>query len=201
MPHSLLFLVIAMKAEHIFSAGKKAEVLKHLRRTGWTLAGADVTESESVAAHSWGTTFLSLLISRFLKEQGVSVNIEQVLSLAVIHDLPEALISDIPSPAVQRGGPDMERGKPEAELNAVQEILTPLGTEGRGLIELWASLEESSIESEIVRVADRLDMLIHTVILQKGGVAEEILLPFRNSVCQYHHSILNPVISSKISGS
>ena len=61
--------------------------LKQLPRTGWVRSG--VENPESVAAHSWGMAVLALRLAP--KE----LDIEKILSLCLIHDLPEVRVGDL----------------------------------------------------------------------------------------------------------
>ena len=61
--------------------------LKHLDRAGWVLAGHDAPES--VAAHSWG------MAVRCLQHCPDDLDLATVLSMALVHDLAEAVVGDI----------------------------------------------------------------------------------------------------------
>src|SRR5690606_8030325 len=71
-----------------------ANQLKRTARTGWVQRG--VAEAEDVAAHSYGVVFATLLLARLVED---AIDLGRALALAVLHDLPEALTTDIPSPA------------------------------------------------------------------------------------------------------
>ena len=61
--------------------------LKQLSRTGWVRSG--VENPESVAAHSWGMAVLALRLAP--KE----LDTEKILSLCLVHDLPEVRVGDL----------------------------------------------------------------------------------------------------------
>jgi putative hydrolases of HD superfamily len=71
-----------------------ANQLKRTARTGWVQRG--VPEAEDVAAHSYGVVFATLLLAELVERQLIA---GRALALAVLHDLPEALTTDIPAPA------------------------------------------------------------------------------------------------------
>ena len=61
--------------------------MKQLPRTGWVRS--DVENPESVAAHSWGMAILAL---RLAPE---NLDMIKVLSMCLVHDLPEVRIGDL----------------------------------------------------------------------------------------------------------
>jgi putative hydrolase of HD superfamily len=159
-------------------------------RTGWSLAGVNRTRSESVSEHSYGTAILSLLISKEMIGEGHVVDVAKVTSMALIHDIAEAITSDIPRTAVHLGGQQFVDAKSEAERKAVTQIADNSTTFKDWLENLWAdSVNASILESRIVTCADILDMLIHSLSLEKSGVSPQILDKFFTTsyerICQY----------------
>ena len=67
--------------------------LKDVLRQGWVNAGVEAPES--VAAHSWGMAVLAL---KLCPEE---LNLEHVLKLCLVHDLPEVIVGDL-TPADDR---------------------------------------------------------------------------------------------------
>ena len=81
--------------------------LKDVARTGWVRN--DVNNPESVAAHSWGMAILALKLTP--KE----LDLSKVLSLCLVHDIPEVRVGDL-TPH------DDCSTKSEDELNAMKEL-------------------------------------------------------------------------------
>lgn len=81
-----------------------ALALKDERRTGWQLRG--VTDPEPVAAHSWGVSLLALLFTPS------DVDRDRVLRMAVVHDLGEAVVGDVPTRADPADQPLDRESKP-----------------------------------------------------------------------------------------
>lgn len=136
--------------------------LKTTPRTGWVRRG--VPNYESVADHSWRMAALCFLLPR--DEYDVS----KCLSMAVVHDMAEAIVGDIaPDDNVSK------KEKQERELAAMKHIVSILqGTEesvpsksdsnvqqSTYLMDLFHEYEErTSKESVAVKDLDQLDMVL-----------------------------------------
>jgi 5'-deoxynucleotidase YfbR-like HD superfamily hydrolase len=109
----------------------------------------------------------------------MSVDIEGLLAMAVLHDLPEAIISDVPHQAVEMGGTAMKSAKRDAERSAIRQMFAPLGVVGESLKKQWSEFEDSkTLEARIVIAADRLDMLAHALSLECSGFPPQNLDEF-----------------------
>jgi putative hydrolase of HD superfamily len=168
-----------MKAEDILRLARSGEVLKSLGRTGWSLAGLAKHAQESVAEHSYGTTFIALLLARSLVSEGMQVDLGRLLAMAVLHDLPEAKVSDIPKTALRMGGENMEKGKEQAEKEAVLNLFENMQDSSSYFQSLWNEYRSgSTMEARIVRGCDLLDMLLHALALEESGVSPALLDDF-----------------------
>lgn len=171
-----------MPAEYIIESFLRAESLKRLQRSGWEIAGVTVGRQESIAEHSWGTAFLAWLIGIHVSEERTDLDLCKVLAMAILHDLPEALTTDIPHSAVLLGGSDLKAGKVNAEMRAIEDLLEHISkAEGIGIDLLEELRHAESFESRIVLSADILDMLLHAIALERNGVASRFFDPFFNS--------------------
>ena len=136
-----------------------AHRLKRLPRTGWVMRG--VAEAESVADHSYGVAFISLILAEMV---GQGVDRAKLLTIALIHDLPESVIGDLPTPAAVHFPPGAKRA---AETGALGTLLgnLPCASEWRSW---WQEFEEgTSVEGRLVRDADRLDMLVQAHVYEE----------------------------------
>ncbi len=68
--------------------------LKRTARTGWVQRGVPLPEN--VAAHTFGVVYAALLLAEWVERP---VDLAAVLAMAALHDLPEGLTTDIPTPA------------------------------------------------------------------------------------------------------
>ncbi|MFW9847334.1 MAG: HD domain-containing protein [Candidatus Thorarchaeota archaeon] len=171
-----------MDPDKFMDIAMQGEVLKNLPRMGWILAGFDRSLVETVAAHSFGTALISLLLAKQLICSGSEIDIGRTLTMAVIHDLAEARTSDIVVYKGDSADTAVLNSKRETENRVMADILKPLGLIGKDLEEVWTSLrDKSSIESRLVAAADILDMLIHAISMEQSGAAPTLLAGFFDS--------------------
>ena len=119
--------------------------LKNVLRAGWVRAG--IKSPESVAAHSWGMSMLALKLAP--KE----LDLTRVLSLCIVHDIPEVRVGDL-TPH------DDTSTKAEDELNA----MTKMAPEWVGLFEEYE--QGKTPEAKFVKQLDKLDMALQAEIYQ-----------------------------------
>ena len=89
--------------------------LKRTARTGWVQRG--VPQAEDVAAHSYGVVFATMILAQLIEPP---IDLGRALAMAALHDLPEGLTTDIPTPAWRFLPPGI---KTDVERGAMQEIL------------------------------------------------------------------------------
>jgi putative hydrolase of HD superfamily len=130
--------------------------LKALQRTGWVRKG--VPNPETVAGHSWGISWLILLL---LPED---LNRERALSFAVIHDLAEVRTGDFtPNDGISKA---MKRSLEREALTGLLKGHDRSAT----LTTLWQAYEDQQCpESQFVKELDRLDMAIQAVVYAEQG--------------------------------
>lgn len=135
--------------------------LKDLTRTGWQLRG--IVGPESVADHSWGT---ALLVSRYCSEAGVQG--ERALQMAVVHDLIEVRVGDIPrrvDPRVERVSEEEKRRREEVAAKALSQEV-----EWAKLEELWREYDLGQTEeAKFVRDMNLLDMVLQASLYAREG--------------------------------
>src|ERR1041384_4578379 len=96
--------------------------LKRLDRTGWTLRGFP-NGTESVAAHSFGVGVTAMLLADEVRAHGVSIDVEQVLRIALLHDWAEARVGDMPRTATLYFCSETRK---QAETDAFLDIPEPI---------------------------------------------------------------------------
>jgi putative hydrolase of HD superfamily len=136
-----------------------AQRLKCIPRTGWVMRG--VPNAESVADHSFGVSLISLVLAEMIEQP---LDQAKLLTIALLHDLPESVLSDLPTPAAVYFPTDAKRN---AEKKVLDRLLRQLPSAERWQ-SWWREFEEgTSIEGQIVRDADRLDMLIQAHVYEQ----------------------------------
>jgi putative hydrolase of HD superfamily len=140
--------------------------LKRLDRTGWVLRGF-ANGTESVAAHSFGVSIAAMLLADELLSQGVVVDVEKVLRIALLHDWAEARVGDMPRTATSYFGSDARK---HAETAAFCDLTEPLDQGDALYMNLYREYEErNSLEARLVKAADVIDLLVQALALERAG--------------------------------
>ncbi len=113
--------------------------LKDVQRQGWVNAGVEAPES--VAAHSWGMAILALKLCP------PELDLERVLTLCLVHDLPEVVVGDLT--------PHDDRSSKAKDERAAMGQLAP---EWVPLLDEYES--QTTLEAVFVRSLDKLDMAL-----------------------------------------
>ncbi|MFC7044959.1 HD domain-containing protein [Halobacteriaceae archaeon GCM10025711] len=134
--------------------------LKEERRTGWELR--EVTDPESVAAHSWG---VSLLVLVYGGDAGVDV--DRALRMAVVHDLAEAETGDVPTRVDPADQPVTADEKAAMEAQAIQGLLGPFDGD---LLARWEEYEaRETPEAQFVKDMDLVEMCLQALYYECEG--------------------------------
>lgn len=157
--------VLALNAQAILDFIEEMAVLKNLPRTGWRFQG--IKDGESVADHCYRVSLLSMILADMLATHGVRLDAEKVMRMALLHEVAEARIGDIPFPALEY---IPENVKERGEDKAVKSMFEEFGTVGEKYIEIWEEFESnSSVEGQVVRAADKLELMIQAYEYEKVG--------------------------------
>lgn len=127
----------------------RTERLESFPRSGWVVCG--VQGPESVAAHVYETTLIAMWLADHVEE---NVDTEKVLRIALLHDIGESLLTDLPWPVKKFIGKDAIA---DGEARAVDEVLAnapPTWREAVGAYE-----DADTLEARIVKASDRIQML------------------------------------------
>ena len=154
-----------MNAEAVLDFIEEIGVLKNLPRTGWRFRG--IKDAESIADHCYRVSLLSMILADVLAEQGVPLQVEKVMRLALLHEVAEARIGDLPFPSLEY---IPEEVKEAGEQAAVESMFERFGPLQKKYIQLWGEFEEgTSIEGKLVRAADKLELMIQVLEYEKIG--------------------------------
>ncbi len=139
--------------------------LKRTVRSGWPYYG--VRDAESVAEHSFGVAFLTIILVDELKARGFELDAEKAIRMAVLHEIGESRISDLHLEArIWLGFEHVSK----AEAAAVEAVLSQIGENGKPLMELWREFEDGeSVEAVVVRAADKIEMMLQGLEYEAEG--------------------------------
>ncbi|NSC21112.1 HD domain-containing protein [Streptomyces albus subsp. chlorinus] len=147
--------------DFVFHTARLREVLRHNRATR--------DRHESVAEHSWHLAMVSwVLHAEFERESGLSLDLERMLKLCLMHDVVEIDAGD-PSAwhtadaAALNEKARMEEAVARERFGTLPE---PLGPE---LLALWREYEEGATpEARLVRGVDRLNPALMRLLTGQG---------------------------------
>lgn len=140
--------------------------LKRLDRTGFTLRGLP-NGTESVAAHSFGVAVTAMTFADELQSRGVSVNLERLLRMALLHDWAETRVGDMPKTATSYFGVEVRK---RAETAAFADVVSKAGGANSLYRELYDDYEQRrSLEARLVKAADVIDLLVQVLALERAG--------------------------------
>jgi len=138
---------------------KNAVKLKKLKRTGWAKRG--VPEPESVAAHSFAVALLALFLADL---RGLDPS--DVLRMALIHDLPEALTGDL-TPRMKKEFKGLEQLERRFIEDLAKELPKPIASK---YLDAWNRYQNASDPAaRLVRDLDKLEMGLQAVEYVREG--------------------------------
>ena len=115
---------------------------------------------ESVAEHSFFTTYFTVLILFFLKEAGEVVDEAKAMKIALVHDMEEAMSGDILTPFKHYNNEILEAIR-KVNRDTIPLVFKNLPDNlSKELISLWLEdAEQSSKEGQIVKLADKISLI------------------------------------------
>jgi putative hydrolase of HD superfamily len=123
----------------------EAKMLKDIPRSGYQYLGKG---QESVAEHTYITTFIGFVMSKLEP----NVNALKLISMCLMHDLPEARIGDLNS--VQKQYVRADEGQALADMSHS----LPFGQEICNLVDEFNT--NNSLESQLAHDADQLAFIL-----------------------------------------
>ena len=144
-------------AEHIITLFRHLHPLDRIPRAGYLLRG--VPEPESVAAHSH---FVAVMTMLFVDRFPGDFDREKALAMALLHDLAECRLMDIPMPAADAHLRDV---KNDAELAITGDLFAQFPER---YIEYCREVHDlASPEARLVRGLDKAQMMIKVLCYER----------------------------------
>jgi len=149
---------------------RSTNALKSLPRMGWLFAG--VAQPESLADHTClvaiYTLFLVEAVNADPAAEGLErpLDVERALSLALIHDLAESVLTDLPKRSAAVLGAEVKHA---AEERIVVDLLADLPG-GARYVALWQEYDAGSTpEARLVKDVDKLEMVVQAIRYSQRG--------------------------------
>ena len=107
-----------------------------------------------------------MLLADALLAQGVAVNVEKMLRIALLHDWAEARVGDMPRTATLYFGSEARK---QAETAAFSDLTEPVD-QAATYSTLYHEYEErNTLEARLVKAADVIDLLVQALALERAG--------------------------------
>ena len=143
-----------MRNEKLIEFFRELIKLKKTQRSGWIVSG--VKNVESVADHSFMTTLMVLILG---KEKDIDLG--KSLKMAIIHDIAECRIGDVITWENFHMTKDVKK---EIEEEAMKNLLSILGEQGKEYFDIWKEYEERKTkEARFVKAIDNLEMVLQAL--------------------------------------
>ncbi|MET1159741.1 MAG: HD family hydrolase [Thermoprotei archaeon] len=140
------------------------KALDSLVRSGWMIRGIPGSIGETVSQHMYTASLIALVISEEMRNRGYSVDPYRAASLAIVHDLAEAVIGDI-IPFYSPNKNDIEKDVVEKRFRS--SVIKSLYRE---------YVEQKTLEARIARLSDYLATYIKAKIYQELGYKVDDIL-------------------------
>jgi len=134
------------------------QILDRVPRAGYFLRG--VADAESVTEHCWHVLFLVWTLGRQID----GVDTFRAIEIALVHDLAELRVGDLPRTA-SRYFP--QGAKHRAETAAMAEILAPLPQRAQELYAEYQAAETA--EARLVKACDKLQLMLKVNVYESWG--------------------------------
>ena len=128
---------------------------KELPRQGFIQLGFKRNEADSVAAHSWTCAMLVYFLATELKKEGLKINVDKAIKMALFHDMAETIVGDVGT---------FVKGMAKGAFAPIEEeglrwLVSDLPT-NKEIIDLVGEyMERKTVEARVCKVADNLDAL------------------------------------------
>lgn len=149
------------------------EKLKKVKRAGW-VQKLQTDNVESVADHTFGTTFLAMVLSDLKRK-----NVEKIVRMALLHDLEEAIIGDLsPHDKAKISKKDLKKIKAQGKKKLIDSFPKKLRQKYAKILKEHDDYVTK--ESKLLNEIDNLEMIFQALNYEKEGFDKEKLNEFWN---------------------
>ncbi|CEG11931.1 putative Metal-dependent phosphohydrolase [groundwater metagenome] len=177
----MIDIVDELQMKHTFlSFLRNYKILRDIPRSGWIFCGIKLNEVENVAEHTLDTAIISMLLTDLFRKNGFEIDGEKILRSALIHDVEESVLTDIPYPC-KKYLPDLSKAKEEI----AKEIFSRANLKDIEMkykyLELWKEKKKGTVEGDIIEISDLLSMIYEHAELRRRHIkTEELAQHLRN---------------------
>lgn len=167
------------------------ELTREQPQYGYLTVGVPLHETSNLAEHHFLVTWIGLLLSKLINQQGPKVNEQRVVELCLMHDLGELFGGDVCAP-LSRKYPELKKAAQQMEDRNFQFLVSKARTAGLDLwLEgLWKEEgERQSLEAVIAKIADLMETCYflehrsrHAVHASKEGFFEKYIRPLGEKI-------------------
>jgi len=138
---------------------------------------------EDVAQHSYFVSVYSMILADLESANGIKVNVERLLRMAILHDAEEARTGDVHHPFKHQD----EEFAEALNLRAIEwyhnlMVGIPID-QARMYVELRKASEEATVEATILKAADKIEALLWAYeeyllgneLVRRAKIVEDIL--------------------------
>ena len=120
-------------------------------------SNSKLIRDESVMEHIGSVSFMCLILGRKIKAAGYDMDMEELLTRALIHDIEESRIGDIANPTKYHN----DRIKAALDFVAVEAMEIILDQiNSPELLSIWDEQKDDSLEGRLLKFCDVLSVLI-----------------------------------------
>jgi putative hydrolase of HD superfamily len=136
----------------------ETQQLDRVPRLGFSLRG--VSNPESVTEHSWHVAFLVWSLAPRVP----GLDASKAMKMALIHDLAELRLGDVPLTASRYLPPG---AKKQAEKKALADLAAPLGSRATRIFDEYQA--GTTLESRMVKACDKLQLMLKVAAYERSG--------------------------------
>lgn len=120
-------------------------------------SNSKLIREESVMEHTGSVSFMCLILGRKIRAAGHAINIEDLLTRSLIHDIEESRIGDIANPTKYHNE-SIKSALDAVAAESMDIILNRISS--NDLLPIWDQQKNSSIEGRLLKFCDVLSVLL-----------------------------------------